>query len=74
MILLAGLYWGLLSSDRYVSAAHIVVDRTEFHGGETMDFAALLTGNRSKPDLMLLRDHMLSVDMLEKLDARLKLC
>jgi capsular polysaccharide transport system permease protein len=73
--LLATVYWGLLASDRYVSEAHVVIQRTDLSSGQSMDFGSLLAGvganNRS--DQMLLRDHLLSVDMLEKLDARLDL-
>jgi capsular polysaccharide transport system permease protein len=74
-ILLAAIYWGILASDRYVSEANVVINRTDFgNGGDTHDFAALITGGvRSPQDLMLLRDHMLSVDMLEKLNAKLNL-
>jgi len=71
--LMAAIYWGIIASDRYVSEAHVVVDRTDFGGVQGMDFASLITGNRSSNDLMLLRDHLLSVDMLEKLDAKLNL-
>lgn len=73
VILLAAIYWGLFASDRYVSEAHVVINRTDFSGGDTIEVAALITGGRSHQDLMILRDHMLSVDMLEKLDAKLNL-
>lgn len=73
-IVLAILYWGVIASDRYVSEADVVVDRTDVGGGQSIDFSALITGGgRSVYDLMLMRDHLLSVDMLQKLDARLKL-
>ncbi len=73
-IVLAILYWGVIASDRYVSEADVVVDRTDVGGGQSIDFSALITGGgRSTYDLMLMRDHLRSVDMLQKLDARLKL-
>jgi capsular polysaccharide transport system permease protein len=72
-ILLAGIYWGIIASDRYVSVAHVVVDRTDLAGGQGMDFTSLITGGRSSQDLLLLRDHLRSVDMLQKLDAELDL-
>ena len=72
-ILLASIYWGIFASDRYVSEAHVVVNRTDFGAHDTVDFSALLTGGRNHQDLMLLRDHMLSVDMLEKLNAKFNL-
>jgi capsular polysaccharide transport system permease protein len=72
-ILLTAIYWGFLASERYVSEAHVVVDHAEFGGGANIDFSALISGNRGSQDLMLLRDHLLSVDILNKLDARLDL-
>lgn len=72
-VLLTFLYFGFIASDRYVSEARVVVDRTDFSGGHTMDFASLLTTGGNSHDIMLLRDHLRSVDMLNKLDARLKL-
>jgi capsular polysaccharide transport system permease protein len=38
-----------------------------------MDFAGMLTGTRNDHQLMLMRDHLRSVDMLEKLDGQLQL-
>jgi capsular polysaccharide transport system permease protein len=72
-ILLTIVYWGLIASDRYVSEADVVVDRTDLAAGPTMDFASLLGGGRNDHDLMIMRDHLRSVDMLEKLDAKLQL-
>jgi capsular polysaccharide transport system permease protein len=72
--LLAALYWGLIASDRYVSEAHVIIQKTDLSAGPTMDFSSLLgnTGG-AKTDQLLLRDHLRSVDMLKKLDARLDL-
>ncbi|MGF1613995.1 MAG: chain-length determining protein [Gammaproteobacteria bacterium] len=72
---LAAMYWGFFASDRYVSEAHVVIQRTEFAGGQTVDFGGLLpgVGNVGRSDQLLLRAHLLSVDMLEKLDGKLKL-
>ena len=72
--LLAALYWGVIASDRYVSEAHVVVQRTELAGGSTISIGSLL-GNSApnQEDQLLLRDHLLSVDMVQKLDAKLGL-
>jgi capsular polysaccharide transport system permease protein len=72
--LLAALYWGVIASDRYVSVAHVVVQRTELAGGSSVSIGSLL-GNAApnQEDQLLLKDHLLSVDMLQKLDARLGL-
>ena len=73
--LLATLYWGLISSDRYVSEARIMIQRTDFSAGPGINIGAILgTGTKSnQEDQLLLRDHLLSVDMLQKLDAKLDL-
>lgn len=71
----AAIYWGLVASDRYVSEARIIVQRTDIVAGQTMDFSSLLgsaTGGNSM-DQLLLRDYLLSVDMLTDLDGRLNL-
>jgi capsular polysaccharide transport system permease protein len=72
-ILAAAIYWGVIASDRYVSEANVIVDRTDLGGVQTMDFAGIFSGTRGTDDLFFLRDHLLSVDMLEKLDAKLNL-
>ena len=73
--LAAALYWGLIASDRYVSEAHVIIQRTDFASGQTMDFASLLgnAGSGSRADQLLLRDYLRSADMLKKLDAKLNL-
>lgn len=73
--LLAAVYWLAVASDRYVSEAHVIIQRTDLPGGQAMDFAGLLggMGSGSRADQLLLRDHLRSVDMLKKLDAALKL-
>jgi capsular polysaccharide transport system permease protein len=72
--LLAAFYWGFVASDRYVSEARVIIQRTDLSYGQGMDFGSLL-GNvgGSRADQMLLRDYLLSVDMLKKLDAKLNL-
>lgn len=75
MIALAILYWGVIASDRYVSEAHVIVQRTDLAGGQTFDFSSILSGasGNSRADQLLLRDYLLSLDMLNKLDAGLDL-
>lgn len=74
---LAIAYWGIIASDRYVSEAHVVILRTDDNGSQakSTDISSLLTGavNGSRIEQLLLRDHLLSVDMLKKLDQKLKL-
>lgn len=73
--LLAAVYWLGLASDRYVSEARVVMQRTDLPGGQSMDFASLLGGSGagSRADQLMLREHLLSVDMLRQLDQKLKL-
>lgn len=74
-ILMAIVYWGMIASDRYVSEAQIIIERTDMSAGSAMDLGSLLTGaaGGSRADQLLLRTHLLSVDMLNKLDAQLDL-
>ena len=77
-ILLASLcsagYW-LFASDRYVSESIVIIQNTEQVGMPSLDVAFMLGvgSGVSKPDQLLLREHLLSVDMLKKLDATLDL-
>ncbi len=72
---LAIVYWGLIASNRYVSEAHVLIERTDMVSSQAMDFTSLLAGGGgvSRSDQMLLRDRLLSVDMLLKLDEELDL-
>lgn len=67
-------YW-LFSSDRYVSEAIVIVQNTEQASAPTFELATMLggIGKISNSDQLLLREHLLSVDMLYKLDAALDL-
>lgn len=70
------LYWGLIASDRYVSEAHVIIQRTDLSNGQSMDLFSSLLGNAgagNRADQLLLRDHLLSTDMLKKIDAKLNL-
>ncbi len=71
----AAFYWLAVASDRYVSEAHIVIERTDMPGGTTMSLSNLISGNvnGSRGDQLLMRDHLLSQDMLRKLDTALNL-
>lgn len=74
-MLLATIYWAILASDRYVSEAQVVIERTEMAASATIDLGALMAGatGGNRADQLLLRTHLLSVDMLNKLDAKLNL-
>lgn len=69
------LYWGFIASDRYISEARVIIQRTDMVASQAMDFSALLAGGGgvSRTDQMLLRDRLLSLDMLLKLNEELHL-
>jgi capsular polysaccharide transport system permease protein len=73
--ILSGIYWFFIASDRYVSDAQVIIQRTDLGGGQPTDFSSLLTGgsNNNRGDQLLLRNYLLSEDMLKKLDAKLHL-
>lgn len=73
--LVAIFYWGLIASDRYVSEAHVIVQNTDMGAPSSLDIASLLSNSSvsNRGDQLLLRDHLLSVDMLQKLDEKLNL-
>ncbi|WP_300319089.1 hypothetical protein [Idiomarina sp.] len=72
LILVAAIYWGLIATDRYVSRAHIVLESPEVNMS-SMNISSLLSGTQGSGDLLLLRDHLLSVTMLKKLQQDLDL-
>jgi capsular polysaccharide transport system permease protein len=67
-------YW-LFSSDRSVSEAIVLIQNTDKIGISALDISGILggAGGTNRPDQLLLREHLLSVDMLKKLDAALDL-
>jgi capsular polysaccharide transport system permease protein len=69
-------YWLLVASDRYVSVAHIVVQRTDLPAGGAPDgILSLISGasSASRTDQLMMRDYLLSVGLLQKLNAELQL-
>ncbi len=70
-ILGAGLYWSLIATDRYVSEANVVLQSARLAQPE-FSVTSILSGGTAN-DLLMLRDHLLSVDMLRKLDEALDL-
>ncbi|MDN5850293.1 MAG: chain-length determining protein, partial [Nitrococcus sp.] len=71
-IVCASLYWSLWATDRYVSQATVVLQSAQGAPTSTFNVASLLNGG-SAHDLLMLREHLLSVDMLQKLNAALDL-
>lgn len=74
--LLAVFYWGLIASDLYVSEAHVIIQSTDQSSSQSsMSLGSMLgsMGSGSRTDQLVFLDHLLSVDMLKILDAKLNL-
>lgn len=69
-ILIGCCYWGLIASDRYVSEAVVVLESPEM-AAPTLSFSSLFSGGANVKDLLLLREYLLSVDMVLKLEEEL---
>ncbi len=70
------LYWGVIASDRYISVAHVIIQNTDKTSSQMMDLGSMLGGLSSgggSGDQLLLRDYLLSVDMLHKAEKKLEL-
>jgi len=75
VIVLSTIYWLVLASDRFVSESHVIIQNTNLEGGQAINLSSILSGSggSSRSDQLLLRDYLLSMDMLKKLNARLNL-
>lgn len=67
----AALYWSVIATDRYVSYSNVVLLSAQI-AQPAVGLSAILSGP-SGNDLLILRDFMLSIDMLKQLDAALDL-
>jgi capsular polysaccharide transport system permease protein len=77
LAVLISIYWLFFASDRYVSEANVIIRKTDAVSLPSFDLSTLApgagAGNVNRADQLLLRDYLLSVDMLKKLDAKLDL-
>lgn len=71
VFLVGALYWSIWASDRYVSKANVVLQSASLPL-PSLNVSTLLKGGGSH-DLLLLREYLLSVDMLKALDEELDL-
>ncbi|WP_301583401.1 chain-length determining protein [Halomonas alkaliantarctica] len=70
-IALVSFYWFVWAEERYVSRATVVLESPQVAAPD-LSFASLLgSGAGNTADLLLLREHLLSVDMLRVLDEQL---
>lgn len=75
LAILTTAYWLVFASDRYVSEANVIIRKTDSVGAPSFDLGMLVSGVASvdRANQLLLRDYLLSVDMLKKLDSALDL-
>lgn len=75
LALLTIVYWLFFASDRYVSKANVIIRKTDSVSAPVFDLTMLASGGATvnRTDQLLLRDYLMSVDMLKKLDAKLDL-
>ncbi|MBX3670094.1 MAG: hypothetical protein KF778_16965 [Rhodocyclaceae bacterium] len=68
-------YWLFAASNRYVSNANVIIQKTDQLAMPGLDIPALFAGTNApnRADQLLLREYLLSEDMLNKLDATLDL-
>jgi len=72
-VAVASLYWGAIASDRYVSEADVLAERTDLASSASSGLASLLIGGQGNSDLHVLRKYLLSVDMLARLESKFSL-
>jgi capsular polysaccharide transport system permease protein len=60
----SSIYYGLVASDKYVSETNVVLESPQIVSAD-LSFTSLLTGGASGNDMLLLKDYLLSVDMLK---------
>ncbi|WP_311945483.1 chain-length determining protein [Halomonas piscis] len=69
-IVLVSFYWFVWAEDRYLSRATVVLESPQIAKPD-LDFSSILTGGSGDKDLLLLREHLLSVDMLKRVQEKL---
>lgn len=74
ILLIINIYWGFVATERFVSSTTIVLQSSEIAPPE-LSFSSMLSGSSASDtaDLLLLREYLLSVDMLKILDEKLNL-
>lgn len=72
---LAAIYWLVIASDRYVSEADVIVQRTESGARSAPDITSILSGDTSgnRHDQLIMREYLLSRNVAAALDKDLNL-
>lgn len=68
-------FWTVVASDQYVSDANVVIRKTDSASMLSFDLSMLVSGvsGVNRAEQLLLREYLLSSDMLQKLDDQLDL-
>ncbi|MFM9268985.1 chain-length determining protein [Halomonas elongata] len=69
-IVLVTFYWFVWAEDRYVSRATVVLESPQIAPPD-LSFSSILSGSGGDSDLLLLREYLLSVDMLKQVQEQL---
>jgi len=70
-VVVVGFYQLIWACDRYISEANVVLESPQLAAPE-LNFKSLLSGGGSNnSDMLLLRDYLLSVDMMKQVDQQL---
>ncbi|EHA13930.1 chain-length determining protein [Halomonas sp. HAL1] len=72
-IFLVSFYWFIIAQERYVSRATVVLESPQVATPELSLSSLMGGGAGNTADLLLLREHLLSVDMLRRLDKDLNI-
>jgi capsular polysaccharide transport system permease protein len=71
LAIVIAIYWFFIASDRYVSTANVVLESPQVNAQTELNFQAILTGGGSASDMLIMRDYLLSVDMLNKVELNI---
>ncbi len=71
-VALAIIYWGFVATPRYVSKAIVVMNSSAISSGG-LNLRSIISGSGDIGSLLLLREALLSVDMMDRLDTNLAL-
>ena len=71
LIMLVASFWHFVATDRYVSQANVVLESPQV-AAPTLSLQSLMTGGGgNRAEMLLLREHLLSTDMLKRMQAEL---
>ncbi len=72
-IIFVSIYWSFVASNRYISYANIVLESPRLEA-PSLNIGSLLSGsNSNNSDMLILREYLLSFDMLTILESELKI-